>query len=360
MPKKVIITTAGRLHFNSLKMNAVDGRGCGGIGVALKDPALKIIFSLANKIVITGADAMLRKKVENFAKNFLLYIGVNRGINIKIIKFFPGKVGLGSGTQLGMSVGRGISLLYGKKISLRLIAEITKRAGISGIGYYAFSKGGLIVDGGYWMGKTEAKKTFADHNPTPPPLIARYSFPTNWKVLLLTPKKSLPKISSLDEAKLFIENTPVPMKEIGVICTNVLMGIIPSLQEKDYFKFIEYLSKIGNLGTKKVELELNYNLLNYFNNKFSNLLARKLIRLSANKYYWQVSSDSKVFEKKYPSRKIPFLMLSSLGTTFYSILLDGYHDFDYIKRELKRGLPNDWTVNLTSVNNRPAKIDILQ
>jgi hypothetical protein len=170
----------------------------------------------------------------------------------------------------------------------------------------------------------------------------------------------LPKISSLDEAKLFIENTPVPMKEIGVICTNVLMGIIPSLQEKDYFKFIEYLSKIGNLGTKKVELELNYNLLNYFNNKFSNLLARKLIRLSANKYYWQVSSDSKVFEKKYPSRKIPFLMLSSLGTTFYSILLYGYHDFDYIKRELKRGLPNDWTVNLTSVNNRPAKIDILQ
>ncbi|MFA7702761.1 MAG: beta-ribofuranosylaminobenzene 5'-phosphate synthase family protein, partial [Patescibacteria group bacterium] len=241
MLKKVIITTAGRLHFNSLKMNMLDGRGCGGIGVALTEPILKIIFSPSDSIIVTGADIKLRKKVKNFAKNTLSYIGSNRGVNIKIVNFFSGKVGLGSGTQLGMSVGRGICSLYEKKVSLPLIAKITGRAGVSGIGYYSFSRGGLIVDGGYRMGEKEAKKNFVDHSPSPPPLTAHYSFPNKWKILLLSPKKALPKISNLNEDKLFAENTPVSTDDVGSICTNVLMGIIPSLLEKDYFNFVEYL-----------------------------------------------------------------------------------------------------------------------
>ncbi len=357
MPKKVIITNAGRLHFNSLKMNAEGGRGCGGIGVALDGPAMKIVFSPAKKIIISGGDDYLKNKIKGFAENILKYLNTDQGVNIKILNYFPHQVGLGSGTQLGLSIGQGISVLYNKKISPRKIAEITRRGGVSGIGYYSFLKGGLIVDGGYRIGKDEVKKTFADHNLTPPPLTGQYKFPNEWKIILLTPKKTLPKISSIDEGKFFVKNTPIPLEEVGTICTNVLMGMIPALQEKNYFKFMDYLSLISNIGTKKIELELNKENFNHFNNALNYLLANKLVRKKASKYDWPLKNFNRL-EDKYPKDKIPFLALSSLGPTFYSILLEGYHDLDFIMNNLKRSLPADWTACLTTVRNKAAKIEI--
>lgn len=358
MPKKVIITNAGRLHFNSLKMNIDGGRGCGGVGISLKGPVLKIQFSVAKKITVSGGNSYLRNKIEKFAKDILKYLKIDQGVDIKILEYFQNQVGLGSGTQLGLSVGRGLSILFDKKLSQLQIAQITKRSGVSGIGYYAFSKGGLIIDGGYKMGDNEAKKNFADHSLTPPPLTARYSFPNKWKILLLSPKKSLPKISGLDEGKFFTDNTPIPMEEVGSICTNILMGMIPALQEKDYFKFMEYLSKINYIGTKKIELELNREHHDYFNQNLESLLANKLVRKCVSSYTWPESQAASL-EEKYPRTMIPFLALSSLGPTFFSVLLDGYHDLDYIMTNLERNLPNGWVAHLTGVNNKPAKIEIL-
>lgn len=358
MPKKIIITNAGRLHFNSLKMNIDGGRGCGGIGISLAAPVMKLQFSPAKKLTISGGNDYLRRKIERFAQDVLEFLKTGEGVNIKILDYFQNQVGLGSGTQLGLSVGYGISLLFGQKLSYLQIAEITKRGGVSGIGYYAFSKGGLIVDGGYRMGTGEVKKNFADHNLTPPPLVGRYPFPGKWKIVLLTPKKALPKMAALDEDKFFTENTPIPMTEVGSICTNVLMGMMPAIQEKDYFKFMEYLSQINHIGTKKIELELNKKYHEYFNKKLRFLLANRLIRKKFGIYIWPNCSD-KSLREKYPKVKLPFISLSSLGPTFFSILLEGYHDVDYIMDNLKNNLPADWEARLTEANNSPAKIEII-
>lgn len=358
MPKKVIITSTGRLHFNSLKMNASGGRGCGGLGVALEEPVMKIEFSVSKRLNISGGNSYLRNKIKKFAEEILGYLNIQNSVDIKIVDYFQNQVGLGSGTQLGMSIGRGISLLFDKKISNLQIAKITRRGGVSGIGYYSFSRGGLIVDGGYRIGEKEVKKNFADHSLTPPPLTGRYHFPWKWKIILLTPDKTLPKISSLDEGKFFTENTPIPMEEVGQICTNVLMGMIPALQEKDYFKFMEYFSEVNHRGTKKIELELNKAHHDYFNENLDFLIANKLIRREASCYRWQCKEGS-CLSIKYPREKIPFLALSSLGPTFFSILLEGYHDIGYIMDNLKRNLPSGWSAHLTTVNNKPAKIEIL-
>ena len=56
--------------------------------------------------------------------------------------------------------------------------------------------------------------------------------------------------------------------------------------------------------------------------------------------------------------KIPFLGLSSLGATMYSILLSDYHKIDYILKETRKILRKDWLVMLVSARNKPAKINI--
>lgn len=356
--KKITITTSARLHFNSLKMNEAGGRGCGGVGLSLKDPSLQISFSTADKTTVSGGNYFLRKEANRFVQSILEYLNISSGVNVKIINFFPNQVGLGSGTQLGLSIGRGISLLYGKKLNLGKIASITKVAGVSGIGFYSFSRGGLVIDGGYKMGEKESKKNFGEHSMTPPPLIGRYSFPRKWKILLITPRRPLSEISEIDEKKLFLKNTPIPLTEVGVICTNVLMGLIPALQEKDYFKFIEYLAEITTVGTKKIELELNRRSLRLINRCLSDYLAYKLIRVK-NQQYKLWPNRISLGVSKYSHKKIPFLMLSSLGHTFYSILLEDYHDIDSIMKNVKKRLPLGWDVKLTEARNTPAKSSIL-
>ena len=397
MIKKITITTSARLHFNSLKMNAIGGRGCGGVGLALESPILEMNFYPNKNISVVGGTSHFQKKSSLFAKAILNYIK-KPGVTIKINKSFLNQIGLGSETQLGLSIGKGISLLYNHNLSLKKIASITKRAGISGIGYYAFFRGGLIIDGGYKMGLSEEKRTFADHASSPPPLTGNYKFPKNWKILLIIPRQSTIDVSKFDENKFFEENCPVPLKEVEAICTDVLMGLIPAVKESDYFNFIEYLSHLLNLGTKKIELELNKKRINETNKKLDGLLANKFIRIQKCKYI--LIPNNIVFTKKdllrytdlrqrystdiilnklslnnseinrylmdlqslltikYPPNKIPFLGLSSLGATMYSILLSDYHKIDYILKETRKILRKDWLVMLVSARNKPAKINI--
>ena len=357
--KKIIITAPARLHFNSLKMNQSDGRGCGGIGVALESPFLRLALSRSKKTVISGGNVFLRKEAKIFAKNILESLEIQSGVKIKIINFYPNQVGLGSGTQLGLSVGKGVALLYDKKVTLDKIASITRVAGVSGVGFYSFSHGGLVIDGGFKMGDNEIKKSFGDHSPTPPPLSCNFKISSRWKIILIAPKKTSPEISKIDENKLFIKSTPIPLEEVGTICTNVLMGMIPSLKENDYFKFIEYLVNITNIGTKKIELELNKNTLKYINNCLSSVLDFKSVRIKGQKYKLFPLKTKNVGEK-YSNDKLPYIMLSSLGNTFYSILSEEYHDVNSVLKNVKKCLPSSWTATLTGVNNKGAKIEIIR
>lgn len=370
--RKVILKTSARLHFNSLKMNQIGNRGCGGIGLSLGEPTLELEFSQNNKIIVSGDDVTLRDKTIFFARNIIKYLKISSGVKIKIKKSFPGHIGLGSGTQLGLSVGKGIALLCKKKISLKDIAFINKRAGVSGIGYYSLMYGGLVIDGGYRMGPNEYKKTFGDHAPCPPSLIGRYEFPKNWKILLITPAASLAN-NDVDESSLFIKNTPVPLSEVDAICTNTLMGLVPSLLDKDYFEFIDNLFDIIRLGTKKIELELNKKYLKEITGFLGEMLVFKWVRLGSCKFILisdkQKLSHSNMSDylnpaKRYEVRdsfafnknriKIPFLGVSSLGPTMYSILSEEHHDIEYLLRKTKGKLGSNWNVRMVNAKNSPC------
>ncbi len=371
--RKVILRSSARLHFNSLKMNQIGGRGCGGVGLAVDNLFLEIEFSFCDKIVVIGGNDYLQNKACHFANSIIKYLKLSSGVKINIKKSFKTHVGLGSGTQLGLCIGRGIALLYKKKISLKKIAFVTNRAGVSGIGYYSFMYGGLIVDGGYKMGPNEEKKTFGDHASCPPMLIGRYKFPKRWKILLIIPT-SISLNNEIDESSLFISNTPVPLSEVEAICTNTLMGLIPGLLDKNYFEFIDNLLDIVRFGTKKIELELNKKALMKIMNLLKNQLIFKWKRLGNCKYVLisdeqkpplMMMEDNLNPAKRYEVRnsfmsgndsfkdKVPFLGMSSLGPTMYSILSEDYHDIDLIIKKIKESLGVNWDVRIENVRNEP-------
>ena len=80
---------------------------------------------------------------------FLINILDIDGVKVKIEDTLPGHVGLGSGTQLALSIFSGIAKLYNIKIDIRKEAPKLGRGGRSGVGVAAFEKGGFIVDSGH-------------------------------------------------------------------------------------------------------------------------------------------------------------------------------------------------------------------
>jgi len=51
--------------------------------------------------------------------------------------------------------------------------------------------------------------------------------------------------------------------------------------------------------------------------------------------------------------KVPFLGMSSLGPTMYSILSEDYHDIDLIIKKIKESLGVNWDVRIENVRNEP-------
>lgn len=356
-------------------MNQIGGRGCGGVGLSLDKPTLELAFSCHKKIIVSGGDDYIANKTISFARNVIKHLGLSSGVKIEIRNSFPNHMGLGSGTQLGLSVGKGIAMLYKKDLPLRDIAFINRRAGVSGIGYYSFMYGGLIVDGGYRMGLNEDKKTFGDHALHPPSLIGRYEFPKNWKILLVMPPAHLMN-NSVNESALFIKNTPVPLSEVEAICTGTLMGLIPGLLDKNYFEFIDNLFDIAKLGTKKIELELSRKSLIKAMDLLDGLLTYKWKRLGSCKYILMPGGQNSLYQKtnaysspakrheirksfvegknEFSKNRVPFLGVSSLGPAMYSVLSEDHHDIEYLLEAVKNKLGKDWNVEIVGARNSPC------
>lgn len=323
------------------------GRGCGGIGLALKNPKIVLEFSRADEVCIYGAIGELKNKIHKFAASICAREKNIKGVKIIVTELFPQHVGLGSGSQLGLSIGVGICKLYGKVVDYKKIAETTGRAGVSGIGYHAFINGGLVVDGGYRVGRKEVKKNFADHANYPPQLLFKGDFPLSWKVLLILPPSN--GLSGADEAKFFRASTPVSDEDANKICSRVLMGMLPAVLEGNYFEFIENLWIVSHLGTKKCELEMNNNVVEYTNKKLAGVLSLKTNN--------DVPKGG--LKSAFSKNKVPFLSLSSVGSTLYAFLLEGYHDYNSIFLEVRNRMPASWPVYLTCAQNQPALVEFI-
>ena len=261
----VLVTSPSRLHFGLIDLNGELGRVDGGIGVALNEPSLKIEVSAVGE----GGSGS-----RNGSRN-----GKYR---VKILKSLPSHVGLGSRTQLSLSVAKAISVLENQDRTRdrdreRNAAELAKqvgRGGTSGIGTAAFENGGFILDGGHAFQRGEEgsegegsegggkgfKTSFLPSSASkvpPPPVLFQHPLPEDWFFVVAIPGVQR-GAHGVEEVEIFRRCCPIKREEVEKICRLVLVRILPAVLENDLNTFAASLTGLQTVGFKKIEVGLQH------------------------------------------------------------------------------------------------------
>ena len=141
----VCVEAYARLHFGVLDLRGSSGRWFGGIGASASAPSLLLSVSPADTLTVEGDDT---DRATAFARRFLEHHHLERGARIRVHRALPSHAGLGSGTQLALSIARALAELHSVDADPRALARAMGRAQRSAIGTWTFAGGGLVVEGG--------------------------------------------------------------------------------------------------------------------------------------------------------------------------------------------------------------------
>lgn len=263
MTVKVQVNCSSRLHMGFFDLNGGLGRKFGSIGLTLDSPCTHLAVTTANELTVSGAEAVpenVLAKARELAQKLMVSLSL-QPVSIDIHAYIPEHAGLGSGTQMALAIGTALSKLFRLNLSVQQIALLTHRGRRSGIGIAAFEQGGLLVDGGRSL-EGAARNV--------PPLLARYVFPEEWRILLIFDHHQ-PGVHGQQELAAFDALPIFPETLAAHLCRQVLMRAMPAILEKDLKAFGQAIQELqqhvgdyfapaqgGRYASKKVSDVLNY------------------------------------------------------------------------------------------------------
>jgi len=262
---ELIIETPSRLHLTLIDLNGSLGRIDGGVGLTLEKPGLVLEMKENSgeiSVEFKNPENLYAKvraddedKIKTSARRMMDYFHLEGGYDFTVHETYLSHSGLGSGTQISLAVGKLISDSAGQQLDAPQIASIVGRGGTSGIGVASFAKGGFIVDAGHHQREKPGFLPSSASTASPPPIVARYDFPQDWKVVLVIPHVEK-NVSGPTEVNIFQEYCPVPLEEVQQLSHILLMKMMPAVLEKDLDRFGESINSIQSIGFKKVENQL--------------------------------------------------------------------------------------------------------
>ena len=229
---RVFVEAPARLHFGVLDLRGSLGRWFGGIGAAASAPTLLISACRADTLSADGEDAV---RAAEFGRRFLDYNGVRSGAHLHVHRALPSHAGLGSGTQLALSVARALAELYDIRADAPMLARAVGRARRSAIGTWTFAAGGLVVEGGRHRDRDECG-----------PLLARLSFPSDWRCVVAIPDAQ-PGISGTTEEEAFAHLPAPSERDVERVAHLVLMALLPAVADSDLPGFGAALTQIQEI-----------------------------------------------------------------------------------------------------------------
>jgi beta-ribofuranosylaminobenzene 5'-phosphate synthase len=220
-----------RLHFGLLTGPGgrpdASGRRFGGAGLMIREPGVQLTVRAA---ATWKSDGPLAERALAFAQQFTRSFRDPdaHAFHIHVEKCAPEHAGLGTGTQLGLAVARGVALATGRPhTDAAALAERIGRGQRSALGSHGFDRGGFLVDGGKGPHTAIA------------PLIARVDFPEDWKIVLVVPEGEQ-GLHGVSETQAFEEASAAP-ENSDRLCRLLLLGMLPALAEHDLPAFGEAL-----------------------------------------------------------------------------------------------------------------------
>ena len=159
-----------RIHLGLLSVRPDNGRCFGGAGVMLREPALQVTMEPAASDSFVGS---LASRARKFVARWRSCTGIQTPVAVQIHAAPPQHVGLGLGTQLGLSIATGLDRLFDRHSTLVERARSVGRGLRSAVGAHGFERGGLIIEHGKQNGEDLGE--LAVHVP----------LPEDWHVLLV-------------------------------------------------------------------------------------------------------------------------------------------------------------------------------
>jgi beta-RFAP synthase len=234
------VRAPSRLHFGLFSLDVPDGtpaawpdrdgqptlpaRAFGGAGLMLEQPGVSVTVEPASEWSAAGSLAMRALAI---AQKAGASVQLNCPLRVVVENSPPEHVGLGTGTQLGLAVARGVAVVADRgDLDATALAHAVDRGQRSGIGIHGFAHGGFLVEGGKRSPGATA------------PLVARLPFPSEWKVLLVIPRdvqgahgeRELAAFRDLGRCKPDLRRT-------DALCRLVVLGMLPALAERDLDAF---------------------------------------------------------------------------------------------------------------------------
>jgi beta-ribofuranosylaminobenzene 5'-phosphate synthase len=228
----IFVEAPSRLHFGVLDLRGRLGRCFGGLGAAIPSPSLLIEVRMAERISADGPD---RDRALEFARRWFEYEGLSPRAHIQIHRAIPSHAGLGSGTQLALSIARALAELHGLPHDPVELAQSTGRGKRSAIGTWSFALGGFIVEGGRKPGSSKVA-----------PLLARFPIPPSWRCVVAVPSGGR-GLSGDAEARAFEQLPSPPDRQVEQVAHLVLMQLLPALVEADLPSFGNALAAVQRI-----------------------------------------------------------------------------------------------------------------
>src|SRR5436190_1584320 len=234
MPRVVHVTAPSRLHFGLWSLGGGDGRQFGGVGAMIERPDLKLLLTEAGEFTAVGDSAERAiASARRWAEFHRLALPSCR---IEICKMIPEHAGLGSGTQLGLSVAAGLNAFCGLPSQTPTELALSVGRGLrSAVGTYGFIFGGLIVE----QGKLSDEPIS--------PLDCRIDLPDDWRFVLVRPR-GLAGLAGRDETEAFAALAAVPLQVTEALIAEARDRLVPAAAATDFPAFATSVYRYGRLS----------------------------------------------------------------------------------------------------------------
>lgn len=230
----VTVEAPARLHFGLLDLRGALGRRFGGIGAPAPGFGVRVSVSVAPTLSADGPDAA---RAAEFARRFLEHHRLPLGAHIRVERAIPPHTGLGSGTQLALSVARALAELHGVEATPPRLTRAVGRALRSAVGTWTFACGGFVLEGGRRR----------DREDDVGPLLVRQPFPRAWHGVVAVPG-TMQGMSGAAEAAAFATLPAPDERDVERVSHLILMAMLPALVEGDLGAFGAALTEIQEIN----------------------------------------------------------------------------------------------------------------
>ncbi len=228
----VEVAAPSRLHFGMFAFGQPAARNFGGAGVMIDRPGLRLRIVPCERFSTVGP---LGQRVTSAAQRFAQWHGLSDppACTVEVCDAPPQHVGLGTGTQLALSVIAGLQALTGgPPLEPAQLAEASGRGQRSAVGTFGFVHGGMIVESG-----TLAAERIA-------PLEHRIELPAAWRFVLVVPGGDR-GLSGDAERTAFDSLPPVSPETTAALRAELDEQLVPAAGLGDFSRFSESLYRYG-------------------------------------------------------------------------------------------------------------------